>query len=205
MRIILLTIFGTLFACTFYQTAQDNFFLDAIILLVIALVGIIIFIWTTIRDTKDYKVYRNIICYVPTFIGLLFITANIWLVIYQNSRTDSPTLISGFYDGGFNGFKVDFKTDGSYLMSNGSGLGQNYFYGKYTIKDSIITIDKSNIDNCIETNTLVIRTENYFMTDAIEGKKYKANYIAQIDANGNEINKDFRFRVREDNRYYSNK
>ena len=205
LRIILLTFFGTWFTYKLYQTAQDDFFLDGIILLVIAFVGLLILIWTISKDRKEFKASNKLTSYLPTSTGLLYILTNIALFYYQDSKTNSPTLISGFNDGGFNGFSVDFKTDGNYVMANGSGLGQSYFYGTYSIKDSIITIDKSEIDNCIKTNKLVIRTENYYPKDSIDLLKSKANYITQIDSNGNEIDKDFRFRVTEDNRNNINK
>jgi hypothetical protein len=205
LRIILLTIFGTWFAYKLYQTAQDDFFLDGVILLVIAFVGLLIFILTISKDIKEFKTSHNWSSFLPTSIGLLFILTNIGLFYYQDSKTNSPTLISGFNDGGLNGFSVDFKTDGNYIMANGSGLGQSYFYGTYSIKDSVITIDKSNIDNCIKTNKLVIRTENYFPKDSIDLLKPKANYITQVDNNGNEIDKGFRFRVTEDNRNNRNR
>lgn len=200
LRITLLTIIGTWFAYKLYQTAQDDFFLDGIILLVIAFIGILVFIWIILKDRKEFKTTQKLTSYLPTAVGLLFVLANIALFYFQDSKTNSPTLISGFYDGGFNGFSVDFKTDGNYVMANGSGLGQSYFYGTYTLKDSIITIDKSNIDNCIESNTLVIRTEQYFIPLDTISKIGQANYITQIDRKGNEIDKEFRFRVTKDNR-----
>ena len=87
-------------------------------------------------------------------------------------------------------------------MANGSGLGQSYFYGKYSIKDSIITLDKSNIDKVIRTNKLVIRTvTNIFQQDTIEGEDTTYTvWIFQIDKNGKIIDKDFRFRVTDNNR-----
>jgi hypothetical protein len=200
LRIILLTIFGTWFAYKLYQTAQNDFFLDGIILLVTAFVGLLIFIWSIRKDRTEFKSTQKLTSFLPTSIGILFILTNFALFYHQDSKKNSPTLISGFSDGGFNGFSVDFKTDGNYVMANGSGLGQSYFYGTYSIKDSIITIDESNIDNCIKTNKLVIRTENYYPKDSIDLLKAKANYITQLDTNGNEIEKDFRFRVTEDNR-----
>ena len=205
LRIILLTIFGTWFAYKLYQTAQDDFFLDGIILLVIAFVGLLVFIWSIRKDRKEFKTTQKLTSYLPTSVGLVFILTNIALFYYQDSKTNSPTLLSGFYDGGFNGFSVDFKTDGNYVMANGSGLGQSYFYGTYTLKDSIITIDKSNIDNCIKTNTLVIRTEQYFIPLDTIPKIGQANYITQIDSKGNEIDKEFSFRVTADNRNSANK
>ena len=200
LRIILLTIFGSWFAYKLYQTSQDDFFLDGIILLIIAFVGLLIFIWTIFKDRKEFKNSQKLTSYLPTSIGFFIVLTNICLFIYQDNKTNSPTLISGFNDGGFNGFSVDFKTDGTYVMANGSGLGQSYFYGKYTLKDSIITIDKSSIDNGIKTNKLVIRNENYYLKDSIDLLKSKANYITQVDSNGIEIDKEFRFRVTVDNR-----
>lgn len=205
LRIILLTIFGSLFAYKLYQTAQEIFFLDGIILLVIALVGFIIFILTIFKDSKEFKTSQELTSFVPTSIGLLFILTNIGLFYFQNSKSNSPTLISGFYDGDINGFSVDFKTDGKYVMANGSGFGESYFYGTYTLKDSIITIDKSNIDNCIKTNTLVIRTEQYFLPLDTISKIGQANYITQLDSKGIEIDKGFRFHVIVDNRNNANK
>jgi len=205
LRIILLTILGTWFAYKLYQTAQDDFFLDGIILLVIAFFGLLVFIWSILKDSKEFKTTQKLTSYLPTSVGLVFLLANFALFYYQDSKTNSPTLISGFYDGGFNGFSVDFKTDGNYVMANGSGLGQSYFYGTYTLKDSIITLDKSNIDNCIKTNTLVIRTEQYFIPLDTISKIGQANYITQIDSKGNEIDREFRFRVTEDNRKEPNK
>jgi hypothetical protein len=200
LRIILLTIFGTWFAYKLYQTELNDFFLDGIILFVIALVGLLIFIWTIRKDNNEFNTSYKLTSFIPTAIGLFFILVNVGLYYCQNSKKNSPTLISGFYDGGFNGFSVDFKTNGNYVIANGSGLGQSYFYGTYSIKDSIITIDKSNIDNNIKTNKLVIRTENYYLKKRVSLLKSKANYITQIDDKGIEIDKEFRFRVTEDNR-----
>lgn len=200
LRTALLTFLGSWFAYKLYQTAHEDFFLDGIILLFVAVVGLIVFIWTVRKDSKDYGASKEFISYLPTSIGSLFILANIGLFLYQDSKLNSPTLIRGFYDGGFNGFSVDFKMDGSYVMANGSGLGQSYFYGKYSLNDSIITIDKSNIDNCIKTNTLVIRTQQYYLPLDTVSKGDKANYITQIDQQGKEVDNEMRFRVTEDNR-----
>jgi hypothetical protein len=200
LRIILLIIFGSWFTYKQYKTFYNDFFLDGIILLIIAFVGLFILLWTVRKDIKEFKTSRKLTSYFPTFIGVFFIITNICLFVYQDSKTNSPSLITGFNDGGFNGFSVDFKKNGNYIMANGSGLGQSYFYGKYSIQDSIIIIDKSNIDNCIKTNKLVIRTEQYYLPLDTKSKAGDANYITQIDGKGREIDKDFRFRVTTDNR-----
>lgn len=201
LRIMLLTILGTWFTYKLYQTAQNYFFLDAIVLCMIGSIGLLFFIWSIFKDNKEFKTSKKLTSYLSTIVGLLFMIANITLYHYQESKSNAPTLISGFNDGGFNGFMVDFKTDGNYVMANGSGLGQSFFYGTYSIRDSIITLDQSEIDNCIRTNKLVIRTENYYPKDSVDLVKSNANYITQIDSNGNEMDTEFRFRVTEDNRH----
>jgi hypothetical protein len=199
-RIILLSVFGVWFAYKLNQTFYDFFFFDALILFFIAVVGLLIFIRAIRKDTKEFETSRKIKSYLSSAIGLFFILINIGIYVYQYSKTNAPSLIRGFYDGGFNGFSVDFMINGNYVMANGSGLGETFFYGTYSLKDSIITIDKSNIDNCIKTNRLVIRTESYYPSDNENSKNGQANYMTQIDKNGKEIDNEFRFRIIVDNR-----
>lgn len=191
-RIISIAVLGVGVTYMVYRKAQEDFFLDGLLLLPIVIVWFIIFIGTVRKERREFKVSRKWSSYLASFIGLFFFLANAGLMWYYDNRLSSPSLITGFYDGGFNGFSVDFKKNGNYVMTNGSGLGQSYFYGSYSIKDSIITIDKLNIDDCIKTNRFVIR-----ITEAIGSG---ANYITQIDKNGNELDKEFRFRVVIDDR-----
>jgi hypothetical protein len=201
LRIILLATFGGWLAYKLVQTGQNDFFLDGIILLLISFVGLLIFIWSIFKDRKEFMTTQKLTSYFPTLVGLTFILLNLALFYYQDRRTNAPTLISGFNDGGFS---VDFKTNGNYVMANGSGLGQSYFYGTYSIRDSIITIDKANIDNCIKSNKLIIRTDKYYQKDSVDLLKSKANYITQIDNNGNELDRELRYRVTQDNRNMRN-
>ena len=53
------------------------------------------------------------------------------------------------YDGDINGFSLEFRKDGTYKFCNYSVLGGKYFRGKYLLKDSIITLDRNNIDDVI--------------------------------------------------------
>jgi hypothetical protein len=147
------------------------------------------------------KLTKEIVEYIPTITGLCFILFIIGIFYYQDRRASAPTLLRVFYDGGFNGVSIDFKVDGNYILANGSGLGQSYFYGTYVIADSIITLDK-NIDKVIESNTLVIRTSQYYLPveTVIDSSSKRANYITQVDGNGMEIDKNFRLIVIQDNR-----
>ncbi|MCG3165304.1 MAG: hypothetical protein POELPBGB_01066 [Bacteroidia bacterium] len=195
-RLILLTVFGTWFTYKLYKSSQGDFILNGPIFFFIAVIGLSVFVWTIRKDTKEYRLTKTFTSYLPTLTGLFFILTILGLHLYQNNKTNSPTLISGINAGSFNGFSVDFKTDGNYVMANGSGLGQNYTYGTYSINDSIITLNKSNVDKVIATDKLIIRS----IADILQQDTTYADYIIQVDQNGKELNKDFRFKVTEDNR-----
>jgi len=201
-RIILLTILGIFFAYKLVKSSEGDFLFDGFIFLIIGVVGLSFLIWTIFKDYKEYNLTKKLTSYFPTFTGLFFIGLILCINFYQDKKINAKTLLSGFYDGGFNGFSIDLKENGNYIIANGSGLGQDYFYGTYTIKDSIITLDKSQIDNVITSNRLVVRNSQYFLPLDTVNKvdTTKANYFTQIDNQGKEINSELRFRVTIDNR-----
>jgi hypothetical protein len=201
LRVLPLTIFGTWFAFKLDKSAEGDFFLDGFVFLFIGAFGLFFFVRTIFRNTKEYKLTRELVNFTPTIVGVCFIALILSIYSYQYRRANAPTLLRASYDGGYNGFWIDFKVSGNYIMANGSGLGQSYFYGTFVIEDSIITLDKENIDNVITSKLLVVRNSKYFLP--YDTKKYdssKANYVTQIDKNGKEIDTEFRFRIMEDNR-----
>ncbi|WP_380283518.1 hypothetical protein [Hymenobacter rubripertinctus] len=171
---ILLLVFGVWYFYEQYRMAESDFMLDGILLFFIAVCGICFYGWSVIKDRQQYALTKRINSYFTTILGFIILLSNL---CFQDNRMNSESLIKGFYDGGFNGFMVDFKKNGSYVMANGSGLGQSYFYGVYSIKDSVITLDTSNIDNCIKTTTLLIQKRKYYnqvqVDSAVVSKKNK--------------------------------
>ena len=79
-------------------------------------------------------------------------------------------------------------------FENGSVLGRSQFRGKYKIKDSLIFLDKNEIDNVVKTNQLAIR----YISENINGKN---KVIVQIDKKHNRIeDKYFDFVINIDKR-----
>ena len=75
---------------------------------------------------------------------------------------------------------------------------KKHFYGNYTIKDSIIIVDRNYFDDVLVTNKFVIRKiKNAFGED--DKGKIK-NYLLELDKNGKEINNNYLFEIVEDNR-----
>ncbi len=90
------------------------------------------------------------------------------------------------------------KKNGEYIIKSGSWASKKHFYGNYTIKDSIIIVDRNYFDDVLVTNKFVIRKiKNAFGED--DKGKIK-NYLLELDKNGKEINNNYLFEIVEDNR-----
>lgn len=184
------------------KNADTEFIFDGLFYFAIGLIGFIIFIWTIWKDAKAYNAKRTVSSFLATSTGLFFIGLILWGNYFLNQRDKSPVVIQAGYDGGYNGCWFEFRADGTYKFANSGGLGVDYFRGTYRISDSIITIDKNNIDNVIESNRLVIRPViQTYQQDAIDADDTSIVYaLYQVDGSGKIVDPDFVFMINEDNR-----
>jgi len=185
----LITVIGLITCYNFIKHVDRWFVFDSVILLIIATIAIIIFLWTIYKDRKDYSESKKLIDFIPTFIGSGFLFGLLITIFFLYQRDSSPSkfyCVTKIID--FNGAAIDFREDGTYKLSSWC-MGTDYYRGTYTMKDSIITLDKSEIEKVIESNRLVVRPEmEIYGKDGIRGKDtvyHKSVY--QIDKNGNVI------------------
>ena len=178
------------------QFEYSTFIFDLFFFDIIVLFGAAILIWSIMTDLKQFRIERRIIQLLPFFIGLSF-TLLICLKTWQiNSTFDKPTLLRVYYDGDFNGTRIDFKSDGTYIFDN-SAIGLSDFsYGTYRIIDNQILLDKSELENVIKTNRLEIKPKTI---EYSEGAKTE-DYVFQINKEGNILENVTEFRVVVDNR-----
>ena len=186
----LLVISGIYYLYFSIKTVDNTFIFDGIIYFLLILLFIVFFTTTFRNDFKTFRVSKNYKSFLFTVIGTLIIILNIGCQLYLSSRDNSEILLKAFYDGDYNGSSLEFRKDGTYKFGNGSGLGESIQRGSYYIIDTVITLDKNNIDNVIESKTLVLRSE-------LNGTDAK---ILQIDKNFNLIERATEFRVVYDKR-----
>ena len=182
--IIPLFLFGYLFIRNFIISYEEEFIFDFEILFFIGVLFIVFFIITIYRGIKNFRIDNRPIELLPMLLGLIFVFVFLG-ILYKNERIDSsPIVLRANYDGDINGFSLEFRKDGTYKFFNYSFLGGKYFRGKYLLKDSIITLDRNNIDDVIKSNQLAIRkiSENY------KGREYK---IVQINKNHQRIENEY--------------
>ncbi len=166
------------------NNADNEFVFDFIVVGILLIVLLITLLWTINKDTKEYRQTKSKQSFIPTSVGLFVIMTLIGTDYFLKLRDSSPLLIQAGYDGGFNGAWYDFRKDGTYKFGNHSGIGATYIRGAYILKDSLIILDKPNVDIGILTNTLVFRN----------GSLYHINDRHEI------VDKEFVLNVYEDNR-----
>ena len=158
--IIPLFLFGYLFIRNFIISYEEEFIFDFEILFFIGVLFIVFFIITIYRGIKNFRIANRPIELLPMLLGLIFVFVFLG-ILYKNERIDSsPIVLRANYDGDINGFSLEFRKDGTYKFFNYSFFGGKYYRGNYTLRDSILILDKNNIDNVISTNKLVIRNFN---------------------------------------------
>ena len=89
------------------------------------------------------------------------------------SENDSPCVLQATYgSGSYSSFS--FRKDGTFEWTNGSGLGVSSSEGKYSLKDSIITLDKIGFDEVIKSPRLLI-------TSIQPWSRQVGKYVIQVD------------------------
>ncbi len=160
IRIGIILIVGLVAIWYFIRTIDHSFVFDFIPDIFVAIISIVIFVIVFIKDRKYYRIDKDVFSFLPTISGVLLSICFSIILYIQYQKDSSPNNFrcrSKIID--FNGVWIDFRTDNTYKLTNWTILGADYFMGKYSIKDSIITLDKSFIDAIIVSNKLVIRKE----------------------------------------------
>jgi hypothetical protein len=154
-------------------------------------VAAIIFLIVLFFDTKQFRQTKKWKSFVATFIGISILIGH-FMVLHSLKQIDnSPSQIycvTKMND--FNGVSIDFRKDGTYKLTSWC-LGADIYRGKYSIKDSIITLDKSTIENTIISDRLLMRQDGDI--DSSSGIRERSIY--QIDKQGQIINASTDFRV----------
>jgi hypothetical protein len=111
-------------------------------------------------DYGRYKAQRKISSFFTTFVSVLCIVGSIGFDQYLKHQDKTPTILyaSKFYSG-LSTISIDFRENGTYKCAKGGLFGDTYFTrGRYTIKDSIIQLDKSSLYDLVKTNKLQMMT-----------------------------------------------
>lgn len=196
LRLILIFLVGGFLTYLTYKSKYQTFFFEAIIWGGLILVGLMIFLWTIIKDFQQFKTERRLVNFALTFLTLLFTIIILTIEIRNKNDFNKPTLLKVFYDGDYNGTGIDFKTGGTYIFDN-SAIGlSDYTYGTYEIKGNKLTLDRNKIDNLTELKYLELKEKEIDYQNVVK----KELYLYQVNKNGEIIDRANEYRVTIDNR-----
>lgn len=151
----------------------------------LGLIWLICFYQIVKNERKRSKMKFRVTKYWISVISVLTLFPVIAIFVFYQQKLNVPTLIKAQRHGVY----ADFKTDGTYIIKSGAWASRIHLYGKYSLRDSIIEIDTSNIDKILTSNRFLIKYSN------LEEEKQKADYesletakyLVQINKAGNEI------------------
>jgi hypothetical protein len=142
-----------------YLDFTYNRFLDSTLPLLIFVAGIVSLI-SFLVDYGRYKASKKLTLFFPTFVSVLCITALFVTNLYLKHQDKTPTILyaSRFYDR-LSTISLDFRENGTYKCEKRSFMCSSYYTrGQYSIKDSIIYLDKSNLYDLVKTDRLQMMT-----------------------------------------------
>jgi hypothetical protein len=131
-----------------------------IVLPSLILLASIVSLLSFLVDYVRYKTDRRLIFFAPTAISLLCIAAVIVTSQHLKQQDKTPIVFyaSKFYSG-LNTLSIDFRKNGTYKCEKSIFMGDSYFTrGRYSIKDSVIYLDKSNLFDMVKTERLQMKT-----------------------------------------------
>ena len=207
-KIFILTICGILFAYILFQSYHYDNILEIFLYVILGGIGLFILFNGIFNDIETYKKTKELKSYSLTFIGTILVILNLGIFSYYEIKLNSQTLLKAENHGVY----ADFKKNGDYIIKSGSWASKEHFYGKYSIEDSLIKLDRKKFDDVLVTDKFVIRkiinafgeddkdkTRNYIIGLDQNGKEIK-NRLVDFDKSKNEIYDSFKFEIIEDNR-----
>lgn len=154
-------ILGTWFFCfrKIFLDFTHIHFLDFALPLLIFLAGVISLL-SFLVDFGRYKAQKKISLFFTTFVSVLCIAGLIGFDQYLKQQDKTPTVLyaSKFYSG-LSTISIDFRENGTYKCEKGGLFGDTFYTrGRYTIKDSIIQLDKLGLYDLVKTDRLRMMT-----------------------------------------------
>lgn len=142
----------------------------------LGIVGGVIFIRTAIGDRTEFLKTKTWKAFFPTIIGLS-IFGSLEIILFKLKHRDEAAsiLCCVTRNNDFNGASIDFRADSTYKLTSWC-LGANYYRGNYTMHDSIIMLDKKEIEKVIVSNKLLLRTD-----ESIDAAGNREKSVYQVD------------------------
>lgn len=180
-RIALASFVALLVLLRFVGFTDHENTIEGLISIVLKVVAISVFIFILYKDQKKYGETKNRLDLLPTIIGILTILILIGDAYRLKLKDSSPAKIECTGVNGIADYTIYFRNDGTYKLTVHDIEQVDHYRGKYTIKDSTITLDHAPVGTAIMSNKLVITRKRMADTDSV------ITAVCQADSSGKVI------------------
>ena len=192
----------------FYLDYDDEYLMDSLIHNSLIIIACIVSAFAIYADYSEFKQKKKIASFFSSLTAFLCIAGFLLVVYFLNRQDQTPTI---FYatrnNSGFGRITIDFRQNNTYKLGIHHFMSTKYKRGNYTIKDSIIYIDKSDDDHIIFNKLILKPNPNYdsikksnllkiFFGTPEEDVKAKT-FLYQINQDGFTIDSSISFKVVE--------
>jgi hypothetical protein len=193
-KIFRLGIFSFVAVLFIWLMLKRNFsFFDVYLVLALTLCATTFLILNVYGDLKEFKAKKTLKSFLPTLYCLTLLTVVVVIVNAANQTNNSPCILQATHDSSASS-SFNFRKDGTFQWTNGSGLGVFQEEGTYNINDSLITLNKADFDKVLKSKHLKITTTLPWSTNTGN------TYVVQVNDRGELIDSLFVFTVYIDKR-----
>ena len=199
-KIITLSISGILFTYILFKSYHYENIFEIFFYVILGGIGLYTFYNGIFNDIEKYKKTKELKSFSLTIIGIILIVLNLAIFIFYEIKLSSRSLLEAENHGVY----FHFNNRNEYIIRSGGYGDSKRFYGKYSINDSIITLDKKYFDDVLVTNRYVIR--NIINAKGYDESGKNKNYLIEINQKGLEIKNAFQYEFNPQRKiYYSYK
>lgn len=160
IRIVLILVVWILCIHRFYADFDHHYFWEGIVHAGFLVLASFVSIFCLYKDYKEYQLHKSKAVFLSTALTILAVFSLVRMLDRLKEQDRTPVIIHAF-KGALEpeSFYIDFRGNGTYKCGKERFLGnQDYMRGRYTLKDSVLILDRSNLFNRIISNRLLIKS-----------------------------------------------
>jgi hypothetical protein len=160
IRALLILVAWSVYICLIYADFDRDYFTKGIVHAVFLVLASVVSLVCINIDYEGYKRQKSKTAFISTALTVISSIA-LYGTLDRLKEQDRTTVVFHAFKPGFGGtsFSIDFRGNGTYKCRSGNFLGSyNYTRGRYTVSDSIVTLDKSNLYNLVISKRLLLKT-----------------------------------------------
>lgn len=128
--------------------------------------GILIFIASVVSvislyfDNDGYRQTKKLRAFFPTLVAIICVGCYFGLREYLLRQDRTPVVLAAYANKGLFGtsLSIDFRENGTFKCGRWGFMNKDFVRGRYTMKDSIIYLDRSNLHDMVISNKLLMKT-----------------------------------------------